>query len=664
MKKRLFALFAGINEYERTDGFRTLNGAEADAKNLAAYLREMGADIDVQPEILLGPAATRERITDGILTHLGQAGSEDVALFFFSGHGLREEAPLAFQETSRTVAMESLACYDSYGKPGVFGLASKELRYLLHKAAPRKPHLVVITDCCHSAAATRSGMMPVRRNAEPWRYAMLPARKWEHFAFAQEIASDRPLTAQELEEKLPQAQHLHLAACQAEQSAFEIGEEGIFTSHLLEVLRQSSGAVSYFQLRERVASLIRSRSRQYDQTPNIYQPRGSFLAEEAFLGLQQRKSKIFVAVTVGETDIRINRGLIHGIPTEDDQQGIEISVFEKDHAEVGEVVGAQVWKTGISSSEIRLVGAASLKTDRLYEAHIQGLFQRDFNAALWGADTEEAGKQLIREAFRNGFQKEIAEQPGPTTDCVVVLRNNRITLAHPDSDFPSLDEKKYLPLTRQINGYSRESAAQVVRFLQHIAKFEVTRSIANRNSSLKGEDIPLEIGIGKGDYPTRFAEWNETAGCFDIRLGEPGMGPQEANLFFTITNKAQTQLYVCLAYMSQRFGVYPDMLDPAAMSLSLDPGKSFKERKLFTLESFIVDFNQPYEKGLFRLFAATEAFSLEGLELEDLPPPELGADKGNDRGVLAGIKAKPKKTDWIVVDYPARIINTAYRKSD
>ncbi|MBK8045242.1 MAG: hypothetical protein IPK21_22895 [Haliscomenobacter sp.] len=85
-----------------------------------------------------------------------------------------------------------------------------------------------------------------------------------------------------------------------------------------------------------------------------------------------------------------------------------------------------------------------------------------------GADTEEAGKQLIREAFRNGFQKEIAEQPGPTTDCVVVLRNNRITLAHPDSDFPSLDEKKYLPLTRQINGYSRESAAQVVRFLQHM----------------------------------------------------------------------------------------------------------------------------------------------------------------------------------------------------
>ncbi|MBK8045243.1 MAG: hypothetical protein IPK21_22900 [Haliscomenobacter sp.] len=51
-----------------------------------------------------------------------------------------------------------------------------------------------------------------------------------------------------------------------------------------------------------------------------------------------------MAVTVGETDIRINRGLIHGIPTEDDQQGIEISVFEKDHAEVGEVVGAQVWK--------------------------------------------------------------------------------------------------------------------------------------------------------------------------------------------------------------------------------------------------------------------------------------------------------------------------------
>ncbi|MBK8045244.1 MAG: caspase family protein [Haliscomenobacter sp.] len=188
--------------------------------------------------------------------------------------GCREEAPLAFQETSRTVAMESLACQIATGKPGVFGLASKELRYLLHKAAPKAP-----SGGYHRLLPLRSrylsGMMPVRRNAEPWRYAMLPARKWEHFAFAQEIASDRPLTAQELEENFPQAQHLHLAACQAEQSAFEIGEEGIFTSHLLEVLRQSRRAVSYFQLRERVASLIRSRSRQYDQTPNIYPSQGA-----------------------------------------------------------------------------------------------------------------------------------------------------------------------------------------------------------------------------------------------------------------------------------------------------------------------------------------------------------------------------------------------------
>ena len=661
MKKRIFALFAGINEYQRSDGFRTLSGAEPDARNLEAFIREMGADVDFQPEILLGPAATRSRIAEGILSHLGQAGSEDVALFYFSGHGLREKAPLAFQQTNGTAAIESLACYDSYGNADTFGLANKELRYLLHKAARNNPHLVVITDCCHAAAATRSGMMPLRRSGDPERYQMLPTREWRHFLFADEISPERPLNAQELETQLPQADHLHLAACQAEQSAFELGGEGVFTTHLLEVLRQSGGAVSYHELRERTASLIRSRTRQYEQTPSIYAPKGSFLAEGAFLGVEGRKSKIFVTVTVGEQDIRINRGLIHGMPCENDQAGIAIAVFEKNHPEAGAVAEAQVWKTDIASSEIRLVGTAGLKKDRLYEAHIEGLYQRSFNVALYGKDSEEAGKQVVREAFRDTFKKNIAENPGPDTDCIVVLHQNSITLAHPDSDYVSLDEQKYLPLTKQMRDYSPGSAKQIVRYLEHIAKYQVTHNIANRNSTLNPAHFPLNIGIGKWEYPTRQAPWKDTEGCFEIRLGESPTDPQQANLFFTITNNGQHTHYFCLMYMSQRYGVYPNLFDSTAMSFSLDPGKSKEGSMPYLLEPFISDFNQPFEKGLFRLFVTTEAFNLAGMKLEDLPPPERTAKRGEDKGIMMGMAEKSKRADWVIVDYPVRIINMAFK---
>ena len=665
MKKRLFALFVGINAYQRSDGLRTLSGAEPDARNLEGFIREMGADVDFQPARLLGPDATRSRIIDGIRHHLGQAGSGDVALFYFSGHGLREKAPLAFEQTNNTAAIESLACYDSYADAHTFGLANKELRYLLHEAGKNKPHLVVITDCCHSAAATRGGLLPVRRSGGTEIYDMLPAREWQHFLFAGEISPERPLNAQELEAQLPQAQHLHLAACQAEQSAFEVGGEGVFTTHLLEVLRQSSGAVSYHELRERTANLIRSRTRQYEQTPGIYAPKDTFLAEEAFLGMEQRQNKIFVAVSVGEADIRINRGLIHGLPPENEQEGIAISVFEKDHPEAGEVAAAKVWKTDIASSEIRLVGSAELKNDRLYEAHIEGLYQRDFQVAFHGDAAEEAGKQLVREAFKATFQKDIAEAPGPNTDCVVVLHQNRITLAHPDSDYPSLDEDKYLPLVKQLNGYTAENAAQVLRHLQHIAKYQVTRNIANRNSDLNPGHFPFKIGIGKQGYPTRTAPWNEREGCFDIQLGETAAEPQEAMLFFTISNNAPDTLYFCPMYMSQRFGVSPNLFDGTGSSLSLDPGKSNEQQMGFGLESFIADFNQPFEKGLFRLFVATEAFNLAGMKQENLPAPERAAKRGEGaRGPIMDIAKNSKRADWIIVDYPVRILNPAYSKPD
>ncbi|MFZ4427879.1 MAG: caspase family protein [Saprospiraceae bacterium] len=665
MKKRLFALFTGINEYQRTDFLNTLSGAEPDARNLEGFIRGMGADMDFQPEMLLGRDATRSGIIEGILNHLGQAGSDDVALFYFSGHGLREKAPPAFEAANGTTAIEALACYDSYADADTFGLANKELRYLLHKAAKNKPHLVVITDCCHSATATRSGLMPVRRSGGPALYQMQPAREWRHFLFSGEISPDRPLSPQELEAQLPQARHLHLAACQAEQSAFEVGGEGVFTTHLLEVLRQSGGAVSYLQLRERTASLIRSRTRQYEQTPGVYAPKGSFMADEAFLGMEGRKNKVFVTVTVGEGDIRINRGLIHGLPSENEQEGIAISIFEQGRPEAGEVASAQVRNTGITSSEIRLVGDAGLKKDRLYEAYIEGLYQRDFNVALYGHAGEEAGRQLVRQAFRNVFQKDVAEAPGPNTDCVVVLHQNRIVLAHPDSDYLSLDEGKYLPLAKQLNGYTPENAAQAVRLLQHIAKYQVTRNIVNRNSALNPGHFPLKIQIGKNDYPTRPAPWNETEGCFDILLAETPTETQKATLFFTISNNAPQTLYFCPMYMSQRYGVYPNLFDETGMSFSVDPGKNREGKMSYVLESFIPEFNQPFEKGLLRLFVATEAFNLSGMKLDDLPAPERAAKRGEvEKGITMGIARSGKRADWIIVDYPVRILNPAYAKPE
>lgn len=149
------------------------------------------------------------------------------------------------------------------------------------------------------------------------------------------------------------------------------------------------------------------------------------------------------------------------------------------------------------------------------------------------------------------------------------------------------------------------------------------------------------------------------------QLGETAAEPQVANLFFTISNNAPDTLYFCPMYMSQRFGVYPNLFDGTGSSLSLDPGKSKEQQMEFGLESFITDFNQPFEKGLFRLFVATEAFNLAGMKQKDLPAPERAAKRGEGtRGPLMDIAKNSKRADWIIVDYPVRILNPAYSKPD
>jgi|GEM_PF-4638670 len=660
MQKRLFAFFVGINKYQHPTGFSTLSGAESDAQRMDAFIREINTDFDYQPQLLLGSEATRANIIQGIRTHLGQANSDDVALFYFSGHGLRERAPLAFHDPTSTVALESIACYDSYTSDSLHGLANKELRYLLHQAAGNHPHLAVITDCCHSATATRGGLSVQRRSAAAEFYEMLPTRNWQHFLFAGELSGGVSLTALELDTVLPHAAHLHLAACMAEQSAYEVSGQGLFTSHVLEVLRQSGGAVSYTELRDRVDSLLHSRTVQYQQTPSIYTPRGSLLADAAFLGMNRLKSKVTLTVTVGENNIRINRGLIHGIPESNNQDGIEINIYEKDNPALGEVASAIVWHTGLTTSEIRLVGTANLRRNGVYEGQIHGLYQRDFNVALYSADSECLGRQSIKSAFRQAFQKEIAEIPASNTDCIVVLHANRITLAHPDSDYASFDENKYLPLAKQLDGYSPENISEVIRYLQKIAQYQATRNITNKNSSLLSSSYPLKIGLGSGDVPTSWATWNEVERCYDINLVESMADTPMINMFLQVTNRSSNICYFSLMYMSQLFAIYPNLLDDSAMSLSIDPGRNTERMIPFMLEQYILDFNQPFEKGLFRLFVSLEAFSLNGMGQRNLPAPQIAIAKGDASGNFMNITPPVRRTGWIIVDYPVRVINPRY----
>lgn len=73
-------VFVGINHYLQESGLHPLQHAEADAKRLAEIFNNR---FGFTTDLLLGEDATRDSIEDA----LDDAGSGELFVFFFAGHG-------------------------------------------------------------------------------------------------------------------------------------------------------------------------------------------------------------------------------------------------------------------------------------------------------------------------------------------------------------------------------------------------------------------------------------------------------------------------------------------------------------------------------------------------------------------------------------------------
>ena len=179
MTKNIYSLLVGIDNYdpESYPSVPSLKGCVNDINAIETYLQERIAKDKssefqlVKPLKLTNEKATRKAIIDGLNNYLFQADSEDIVLFYYSGHGSQEPAnpELLRQEKEADNLNETLVCYDSF-TPNSRNLADKELRYLISKVARQKPHIVVILDCCHSGTGTRNIPEGSRRAPEDTRF--------------------------------------------------------------------------------------------------------------------------------------------------------------------------------------------------------------------------------------------------------------------------------------------------------------------------------------------------------------------------------------------------------------------------------------------------------------------------------------------------------------
>lgn len=387
-KKNCYALFIGVDSYD-SSSVPNLSGCVKDAEHLASYLNDnFNTDLyTLQLKTLYTGTSTpptRAAIINSIIDHLGAAKADDTILIFYAGHGSKEKAHPSFSEVDGN--LQTLVPCDARMSLAngqlVHNILDKELRFLFHKLwKEHHPELIFIQDSCHSTGATRQAEqlavltdelqvvttelnqetqtevhfeLPVPRFTEPtdyersgqlWTNASVEILLDTYTAFksAPEILEQALKALQEgqipFQNSIPLADHIHLAACDKHEFAYEIPNQGgVFTTHLIEILQASQNTISYQDLFNRIRMNIGG---VYKQTPDLFINSADFKKRhELFLGDLLQHGKIppqrdidvfkgfYPIVPKGRNSWQIKAGEMELLPSLDGKiKAIPIEVF-------------------------------------------------------------------------------------------------------------------------------------------------------------------------------------------------------------------------------------------------------------------------------------------------------------------------------------------------
>lgn len=152
--KGRYALLIGIDDYQGIAN--NLDGPVADARLIGQILVERYGFLPANVVTITDREATREHVTEAFLRHLGQAGPEGVAVFYYSGHGMQMEENLALSgnmDPETDNVDEALVMWGADGRGGI--LLDDELGFLASRL--RTDRVLMVMDACFSGTGTRGG---------------------------------------------------------------------------------------------------------------------------------------------------------------------------------------------------------------------------------------------------------------------------------------------------------------------------------------------------------------------------------------------------------------------------------------------------------------------------------------------------------------------------
>ena len=267
MAKR--ALLIGINKYQIPGA--DLRGCVNDVKDLSAALIEFYGFKKRDIKILLDGAATQKAMQAGITALVRGAKKGDVLVLHYSGHG--SNVPDDEKNRDEADGRDEILCPTdlNWDKP----LRDDWLRTTFDKL-PAGVSFTTIMDCCHSGTNTRAIQPPdvkvkQRYLPSPWGLAAAESGR----GLPKNVSSELRRSSRSVRKakdivnaELPEVLITGCRDTQTSADAFINGRfNGALTFALVEAIRKSKGRLTYRQLHDRAADVLKAR--KFEQVPQL-----------------------------------------------------------------------------------------------------------------------------------------------------------------------------------------------------------------------------------------------------------------------------------------------------------------------------------------------------------------------------------------------------------
>ena len=510
-------------------------------------------------------------------------------------------------------------------KSSDFLLADKELRYLLNQVYQKtKAHILFIPDCCHSGDNTRGALQIAATGDKKANKRFVtterpsgafPERTWKEFVFGKELKEPAKKIAN-IHKLLPEAPHVQIAACESNQSAIEYGGEGVFTKNLITTLAACDSNVTYNNLYNRLAQVMRFTE---EQTPKLYAPLLAVSSlNKGFLNrdITERYANLEVSYNRSK-GWQINKGAVHNMQT-----STEVIVYNK--GDKSNPIKAKIKEVFIDYSLIE--PTKTLDKTKAHPAQASGLLSRKLLLELnnWHGNPKETKALIDAISKRAGGYYEFegkSKTNDREADYALNIRNGDVIITKPDDEFR--------PLVRPLPLITENDIDPIVSTLIHMAQWHFIKELKNSNSLSDWRDdaLNIEVAIKNGTvYKNKKIVNGAVSVSYDAKS-------KDYNAFFKIKIKNTTKkpLYVAALYLDKNFMSYPGFVDQRVHFLEAESSMHLIHNQSEELEMRLGEqeqqYNWPATTEFFQFIFSEENFDITALTLSALPAPYLLKNK-------------------------------------